>query len=104
VEEASLLVPTELGRGGFESLLEHDSKAPALVYLLGLAHSQLGGDRQDDANASGFKVPLLFGGSSKEGIVAGHYQVLLLRPYSRHPSGLTPSAERAFSWNPPDPI
>jgi hypothetical protein len=27
MEEASLLVPTELGRGGFESLLEHDSKA-----------------------------------------------------------------------------
>ena len=25
--EASLLVPTELGRGGLESLLEHDSKA-----------------------------------------------------------------------------
>ena len=27
MEEASLLVPTESGRGGFESLLEHDSKA-----------------------------------------------------------------------------
>jgi hypothetical protein len=40
VEEASLLVPMELGRGGFESLLEHDSKAqPPFVYLLGLPHS-----------------------------------------------------------------
>jgi hypothetical protein len=30
----------ELGRRGFESLLEHDSKAqPPFVYLLGLTHS-----------------------------------------------------------------
>jgi hypothetical protein len=40
VEEASLLVPTESGRGGFESLLEHDSKAQLpFVYLLGLTHN-----------------------------------------------------------------
>jgi hypothetical protein len=34
---ASLLVPMESGRGGFESLLEHDSKAQLpFVYPLGL--------------------------------------------------------------------
>ena len=33
-----------------------------------LTRSQLLGWRQDNANASGFKVSLLFGGSSKEGI------------------------------------
>ncbi len=39
-KKASLLVPTESGRGGFKSLLEHDSKArPPFVYLLGLTHS-----------------------------------------------------------------
>ncbi len=59
--EASLLVPTELGRRGFESLLEHDSKTqPPFVYMLGLTHSQLGGRRQDNANASGFKVSLMY--------------------------------------------
>jgi hypothetical protein len=34
MEEASLLVPTELGRGGFESLLEHDFKAQLPLCIL----------------------------------------------------------------------
>ena len=34
MEKASLLVPTELGRGGFESLLEYDSKAQPPVCIL----------------------------------------------------------------------
>jgi hypothetical protein len=34
MEEASLLVPTELARGGFESFLEHDSKAQPPLCIL----------------------------------------------------------------------
>ncbi len=36
--------------------------------LVSFTHSSLLGWRQDDAKASSFKVPLLFGGNSKEGI------------------------------------
>ena len=66
--KASLLVPTGLGKG-FESLLEHDSKAhPPFVCPRSLAymHIQLLGVRNkgDDAYVSGFKVSLLFGGCS----------------------------------------
>ena len=45
-----------------------------------LTHSQLLGWRQDDANASGFKVPLLFGGSSKEGIGGESRRAIFLNP------------------------
>jgi hypothetical protein len=65
VEDASLLVPTELGKG-VESLLEQDSKpnrqvVPFTSICVNPSHWQ-----QDGTEASGFKVPLLFGGRSKE--------------------------------------
>jgi hypothetical protein len=41
MEEASLLVPAELGRGGFESLLEHDSKAQPPLCILWYPFTQL---------------------------------------------------------------
>ena len=50
-----------------------------VTYPLGLfTHSLLLGLgwRQDNANASGFKVPLLFGGSSKEGIRGTHARAM----------------------------
>ena len=66
--KASLLVLVGSGEG-FESLLEHDSKAhPPFVCPRSLAymHIQLLEVRakRDDAHATGFKVSLLFGGSS----------------------------------------
>jgi hypothetical protein len=66
--KASLLVPMGPGEW-FESLLEHDSKAHlpfvcprSLAYM----HIQLLEVRakRNDVHASGFKVSLLFGGSS----------------------------------------
>ncbi len=65
---SSLLVPTGLGEG-FKSLLEHDSKAhPPFVCPWNLAymHIQLleKQAKHNDEHASGFKVSLLFGGSS----------------------------------------
>jgi hypothetical protein len=67
--KASLLVPTESDKG-FESLLEHDSKAhPPCVCPQSLAcmHIQLlevRAIKRNNAHDSGFKFSLLFGGSS----------------------------------------
>jgi hypothetical protein len=62
MEEASLSVPTELGKG-VESLLEQDSKPNHLFTLFFVNNPYW---LQDGAEASGFKVLLLFGGRSEE--------------------------------------
>ena len=65
VEEASLLVPMELGNG-VESLLEQDSKPNRLVVPFTPICVNPSYWQQDGAKASGFKVSLLFGGCLKE--------------------------------------
>jgi hypothetical protein len=57
VEEASLLVPTELGKG-VESLLEQDSKPNHLVVPFTPVFVNPSYWQQDGAKASGFKVSL----------------------------------------------
>jgi hypothetical protein len=76
------LVALDLGRRGFESLLECDSKAPPpQVYPQASSHTgSYKGWRQDDANASGFKVSLLFGGRSKEGIGGNYLRYIIPLP------------------------
>ncbi len=59
VEEASLLVPMELGKG-VESLLEQDSKTKHQVVLSTSICVNPSYWQQDGAEASGFKVPVLF--------------------------------------------
>ena len=63
--EASLLVPTELGKG-VESLLEQDSKPNRQVVPFTPICVNSSYWQQDGAEASGFKVPLLFGGRREE--------------------------------------
>ncbi len=65
VEEASLLVPTELGKG-VESLLEQDSKPNRQVVPFTPICVNSSYWQQDGAEASGFKAPLLFGGRREE--------------------------------------
>ncbi len=65
VEEASLLVPTELGKGD-ESLLEQDSKPNPLVVPFTPICVNPSYWQQDGAKASCFKVSLLFGGHREE--------------------------------------
>jgi hypothetical protein len=65
VEEAFLLVPMELGKG-VESLLEQDSKPNRQVVPFTSICVNPSYWQQDSAEASCFKVPLLFGGRRKE--------------------------------------
>ena len=65
MEEASLLVPTELGKG-VESLLEQDSKPNRQVVPFTPICVNSSYWHQDGAEASCFEVPLLFGGRREE--------------------------------------
>ncbi len=69
-----------------------------------LTRSQLLGWRQDDVNASGFKVPLLFGGSSKEGIGGKSCpRAILLNP--QHSDGCQRKRESDESfWTSPEQL